>query len=141
MGTHLLALPQHPPGTGQHHRQHETRHELRRAPHPLAAPDPMSIKRPCIVCGTLTDQQTRCEQHRLAADNQRYRRRGPRAHYAGDYRARAARVRANATECWICGQGPRPGDPWTADHVLPGDPESPLAPAHRSCNSRRGNRG
>lgn len=98
----------------------------------------MAIQRPCIVCGILTDQQSRCEAHRLQQDNTRYRRRGTRPHYQGDYRKRAAQVRANATECWLCGDGPRLHDPWTADHVIPGDPASPLLPAHRSCNSRRG---
>lgn len=98
------------------------------------------IRKPCIVCGTLTVGNSRCETHRLQVDNARYKRRGPRAHYAGDYRARARKVRESATECWICGHGPIPGDPWTADHILPGNPESPLAAAHRSCNSRRGNR-
>lgn len=34
--------------------------------------------------------------------------------------------------------GPRRGDPWEADHVAAGDPDSPLLPAHRSCNRRRG---
>jgi hypothetical protein len=47
-------------------------------------------------------------------------------------------VRAEAVACWLCGDGPRPDDPWTADHVTPGDPDSILLAAHRSCNSRRG---
>lgn len=96
----------------------------------------MTIKRPCIVCGTLTEQRTRCPQHELEWSRARAQR---RPHYRGDYAKRAARVRATAEVCWLCGQGPRAGDPWTADHVQPGDPSSPLAPAHRSCNSRRGN--
>jgi hypothetical protein len=99
-----------------------------------------TIPKPCIVCGTLTTGNSRCEQHRLAGDNARYRRRGPRVHYQGDYRKRAAQVRATATTCWLCGEGPRPDDPWTADHLMPGNPDSALLPAHRSCNSRRGNR-
>ncbi len=102
----------------------------------------MSILKPCIVCGTLVPKPaTRCEAHRLEQDNGRYRRRGKREHYEGDYRKRAAKVRATATECWICGDGPRDGDPWTADHVTPGDPDSELLPSHRSCNSRRGDAG
>ena len=40
--------------------------------------------------------------------------------------------------CWLCHEPARMGDPWTADHVTPGDPDSILLPAHRSCNSRRG---
>ena len=53
----------------------------------------------------------------------------------------------NAT-CWLCGktlgEGPRykNGRPstWHADHVLPGDPRSPLRLAHSLCNERRGGR-
>ena len=98
-----------------------------------------TIPRPCIVCGQLTTNQSRCEQHRIQLDNARYKRRGPRPHYQGDYAKRAAQVRRNATTCWLCGDTARTDDPWTADHLLPSDPDSPLLPAHRSCNSRRGN--
>jgi 5-methylcytosine-specific restriction endonuclease McrA len=28
----------------------------------------------------------------------------------------------------------------TADHLIPGNPNSALAPAHKSCNSSRGNK-
>jgi 5-methylcytosine-specific restriction endonuclease McrA len=43
--------------------------------------------------------------------------------------------------CWICGQPGSDDDPITADHTVPraqGGADSPLRPAHRSCNSRRG---
>jgi 5-methylcytosine-specific restriction endonuclease McrA len=56
--------------------------------------------------------------------------------------------------CWICGQGINLAlhhthrMSWTADHITPladllalgGDPydETNIAPAHRSCNSRKG---
>lgn len=63
-----------------------------------------------------------------------------RTHYQGDYKQRAAWVRANATICHICGQGDRgAADPWTADHIYPGENDSLLLSAHRSCNSSRGN--
>jgi 5-methylcytosine-specific restriction endonuclease McrA len=47
-----------------------------------------------------------------------------------------------ATYCYLCGDGPRPGDPFVADHVIPGALGGPdtldnLAPAHRSCNGRK----
>lgn len=64
----------------------------------------------------------------------------PRPHYQGDYKRRAKEVCAKAEACWICGDGKRDHDPWTADHVIPGDSNSLLLPAHKSCNSRRGNR-
>ena len=49
-------------------------------------------------------------------------------------------MRESLGPCWLCGSSAlAAGDIWTADHVLPADPVSPLAKAHRSCNSRRGN--
>ena len=99
---------------------------------------PMPIQRPCLNCGTLTTLTTRCEpcakQYELKHPKKK------RPHYAGDYRKRAKAIRDTATHCWLCGQTARHNDPWTADHVIAGDPASPLAPAHRSCNSSRGNR-
>jgi 5-methylcytosine-specific restriction endonuclease McrA len=89
----------------------------------------MTPARPCLTCGTLTTA-TRCA--RCASDRDSI--------YRGAYRARAAEVRATATACWLCGQGPRLDDPWTADHVVPHHAGSPLRAAHRSCNSARGDR-
>jgi len=88
------------------------------------------------VCGRLSPG-TRCSEHQAQWDRQRN---AGRAHYHGDYQQRAAKVRAEATTCWLCGEGERPDDPWTADHVDPGNPDSELRAAHRSCNSSRGNR-
>lgn len=71
------------------------------------------------------------------------------AHYRGSYHVQARKVRdaANAdpgTLCRRCGLPARAGDPWEAGHVIDGDPRSPLAPEHRSCNrssgAKRGNR-
>jgi len=50
---------------------------------------------------------------------------------------------ASATHCWLClkpGSADDPDDPLTADHVVPVDhgTDGVLRPAHRSCNSRRG---
>lgn len=64
-------------------------------------------------------------------------------HHAGTYHVDAARVRnaANAnpaTLCWRCGKPAQPGDPWTAGHTIDTTPGAPLAPEHRSCNSRAG---
>ena len=60
--------------------------------------------------------------------------------YSGDYRRRAKIVRDTALLCHICKEGLRLDDPFQADHLIPADPNSPLAPAHRSCNIRRGNK-
>jgi 5-methylcytosine-specific restriction endonuclease McrA len=61
----------------------------------------------------------------------------------GSYTRAAAQVRAGAIICHLCGEGPRPNDPWVADHLLPrmfggSDDISNLAPAHQLCNGRRG---
>jgi len=109
-------------------------------PHPIPIPThhidgtlmtmPM---RPCIECGQLSNT-TRCKTCQQQLDRERN---ATRAHYKGDYRKRAAQIRANASTCWICGGGPSPTDPWQADHVNQGDPYSPLRAAHRSCNAAR----
>lgn len=61
------------------------------------------------------------------------------------YRKARAQVLAYATHCHICGQPARPGDPLVTDHLIPRSAGGPdvaanLAPAHRSCNGRRGAR-
>lgn len=65
------------------------------------------------------------------------------AHHRGSYQTRAAAVRARAnadptTTCWRCGQPARPGDPWTAGHIIDTNPASPLKPEHASCNYSAG---
>lgn len=100
----------------------------------------MPFARPCLECGVLSRNGTRCEKHQGIIDAKTNARKAERIHYKGDYRARAKAVRDSATHCWLCGETARPHDPWTADHVYPGDPASPLMPAHKSCNSRRGNK-
>ena len=104
--------------------------------------------KPCIECGRLTLGGTRCETHRLEREmirealrpNRQRPNKPYRPHYTGDYVKRARQVRQNAQYCHLCHDGPRYNDPWTADHVIAGDPTSPLLAAHRSCNSRRGNK-
>ena len=96
----------------------------------------MAPRRPCINCGAVVTT-TRCKGCESVRNIARH---AARPHYAGDYRKRAAEVRASAVTCWLCGGAARSGDPWTADHVRSGDPDSPLLPAHRSCNSSRGGR-
>jgi len=96
---------------------------------------PMGIRRVCAGCHRLTENTTRCVECEARRERARYQ---SRTHYHGDYQARARSVRANASACWICGEGYRPDDPWQADHVMPGDPNSLLLAAHRSCNASRG---
>lgn len=89
-------------------------------------------RRPCLDCRIIFEGSgSRCPRCQREWDQ---RRNQARPQYQGDYPRQAAIVRANATRCWICGNGAIAGDPWTADHVS----ETELREAHRSCNSGRG---
>jgi hypothetical protein len=108
-----------------------------------------AMLKPCLDCGTPADS-TRC--HRCGDTFNRARNRqatlrrqtnGGRIYQTGAYRTASAYVRANATRCHLCGNGPRDNDPWQADHLIPvagGGELGPLLPAHRSCNIARSNR-
>jgi 5-methylcytosine-specific restriction endonuclease McrA len=94
----------------------------------------------CLGCRCLTLNGSRCESCERKRESARNH---SRPHYQGAYRKRAAEVRQAAQRdpsatCWLCGETVRHDDPWTADHVVPSDPSSALMPAHRSCNSARG---
>lgn len=101
-----------------------------------------SFRSPCLVCGSLTRGSNRCELHKKPPRDRSARelKKKLTGQYSGDYRKRAKAVRESAVICHICGNGYSPNDPWQADHLIPGDPDSPLAAAHRSCNASRGNR-
>lgn len=58
--------------------------------------------------------------------------------YNSKYRKQAKLIRETATHCHLCGQAFVEGDRVEADHLIPNDVESPVAPAHRLCNQRRG---
>ena len=100
--------------------------------------------KPCLDCGRLTTGGNRCWEHQQRIDDLANARRAQvkknLGTYSGDYRKRAKAVRDWATVCHLCGEGARVNDPWEADHLIPGDPNSELAAAHRSCNQRRGNK-
>jgi hypothetical protein len=99
------------------------------------------FKRPCLDCGVLVDKGNRCQPHQSVYQAKIDARRKPkRTHYDSKYKRDSKIVRENAIACWLCGEGYKPNDPFTADHVYPGVADSPLLPAHRSCNSSRGNR-
>jgi hypothetical protein len=101
--------------------------------------------KPCGVCGVLTKGLNRCEVHEAEYQQlevirlKEMKARRPKL-YDGQYHKAAKRIRETALICHLCNEGARYGDPWTADHVIAGDPESELRAAHRSCNSRRGNK-
>jgi len=105
----------------------------------------MRLPRPCLDCNRLhTDKGDYCAGCRT--QRERIRENDPRRKayknrlYNSEYQRLAKLIRQNAISCHLCGKAQILGDPWTADHVVPGDINSPLLPAHRSCNSRKGNR-
>jgi len=68
--------------------------------------------------------------------------------HTGTYQVRAAQVRAAAnanpnTKCWRCGKTlaeHKPGDKWTAGHLIDGQVDGPLLPEAASCNYAAGAR-
>ena len=103
--------------------------DLPRVPRLSAARHVSTRLRPCLVCGT-PSRSPRCATHSL-----------PRRGWAHEQASR--QVRLEETSCWICGEPAKPGDPLTADHLVPrihGGPDvrENMRAAHRSCNSRRG---
>ena len=84
----------------------------------------------CSVCGRPHGNRGgRCNEHAIPART-------------GTYSRNAAKVRAAATRCHLCGGPFTADDPPVADHVVPrgvggGDGIENLAPAHRSCNARK----
>jgi 5-methylcytosine-specific restriction enzyme A len=63
--------------------------------------------------------------------------------YGVEWRRVSAEVIASAVACHWCGGAFTPGDPATADHLIPKarggtNDRANLVAAHRSCNSRRG---
>jgi 5-methylcytosine-specific restriction protein A len=101
--------------------------------------------KPCLVCGVLTQGLSRCQQHQAewqvleGIRLKEMKARRPNL-YDTQYRKKAKAIRETALFCHLCGEPARALDPFTADHLVAGDPNSPLAAAHRSCNSRRGNK-
>lgn len=101
--------------------------------------------KPCADCGQLTSGGNRCDYHenlvKKLHDIRRAQVKKESGQYSGSYKRRAAEVRANALECWLCGEPARVGDPWEADHVIPAESGSvaELKAAHRSCNRKRSN--
>ena len=109
----------------------------------------MRFNRPCLKCNTLhRDKGDYCAscrseyERKREADPARMARK--RIMYGGDYRARRASMVTetiqNNLPCHICKKNFTSLSEITADHLIPGNPNSPLAPAHKSCNSSRGNK-
>jgi 5-methylcytosine-specific restriction endonuclease McrA len=107
------------------------------------------MKQPCLDCGNPTSgtRCPKCSGAHLRARNTKQtglrKSKGGRPQYAGGWAAYSKAIRATATVCHLCGEGPKADDPWQADHIIPaarGGGAGPAAAAHRSCNVGRANR-
>ena len=106
-----------------------------------------NFNKPCIICGTLS-RGTRCETHekeltqrKEAARNSDPTYKAKKAALYGYAHQKARReLLATATVCYICGKPFELTDKIDADHLIPGDPYSPLAATHASCNRSKGNK-
>jgi 5-methylcytosine-specific restriction endonuclease McrA len=91
----------------------------------------MTILKVCF-CGRIAHQGNRCPLHPKPPKR------------TGTYTRNAAKVRASAIACYLCGKPlTDPNDPPVADHVHPRayggtDDITNLKAAHRSCNGRKG---
>jgi 5-methylcytosine-specific restriction endonuclease McrA len=90
----------------------------------------MPLLKACSICGR-PSPTSRCSQHPKPPKR------------SGTYTRNAAKVRASATRCYLCGKPFTAEDPAVADHVHPrayggSDELENLRPAHRSCNGRKG---
>lgn len=102
----------------------------------------MKFKKPCLKCGTLGEPgKAYCPLH----ETERMKRINDAKNQRTLYRSTAYRnarklIKEQATHCHLCGQPFTNREEITADHLIAGNPASPLAPAHRTCNSKRGNK-
>lgn len=110
--------------------------------------------RPCLDCGALTTNPSRCPTHQIAQETKRQLRQDSnierkikKARLYGStgqtgYRVRAKAIRDTATHCYLCLKPKTETNKLEADHIYPSlFDQSPLLPAHRSCNNSKGNRG
>ena len=105
-----------------------------------SAPRSVTVKRPCLECGTPTEG-SRCPAHRLP------KRRSPSALAARKHPERARRKAV--VDAWIAEHGyvcpgwkipAHPSTDLTADHVVPvskGGLGGPMTTLCRSCNGRK----
>jgi hypothetical protein len=101
--------------------------------------------KPCLVCNILTTGASYCSVHQLAVDQrekqrQAIRKKGRTLYNDANYRRIRTHLKATATHCHICKLPFTNRNDITADHLIPGNPQSPLDAAHALCNSRRGNK-
>jgi hypothetical protein len=105
------------------------------------------LPEPCLTCGRLSTNGSRCPEHAYKVEAERNARRDRRksetGQYSGAYSRLAKIIRQTAIACHLCGKPFEPGDQIEADHLQPGTPVTALdqlAPAHRTCNAKRGSK-
>jgi len=101
--------------------------------------------KPCLTCGVLTKGESYCDTHLIPVkerekQRQAIRKGGRTLYNDTNYRKQRAWLKATATHCHLCKQAFTDRSQITADHLIPGQIDSPLAAAHALCNSRRGNK-
>lgn len=97
-------------------------------------------------CGTLS-RESYCEKCRgdLSRTRQRARDADPnyrlkkKTLYTTEYKRQAKKLRELGGTCHLCGEYVPPGV-GEADHVIPSQPDSPLAVTHRKCNQKKSNK-
>jgi hypothetical protein len=109
----------------------------------------VKASRTCAWCST--PFRSHIPTAKYCTDRCRYKARsaqGTKPHYRGTYPTQARKVREMAyanpdTECGRCGltlAQHKPGDTWTAGHLIDGQPGGQLQPETKSCNSGAGAR-
>ena len=102
----------------------------------------MKFPKPCMKCGRIGEPgYAYCPPHdaeRMKVINDRKNQRT--LYRSPDYRRARQHIKDTATHCHLCGKAFTDRKEITADHIIAGEPNSPLAPAHRTCNSSRGNK-
>lgn len=102
----------------------------------------MKFNKPCIDCGKLS-RANRCPDctklRQKAKDSDPERRAKKAALYNTDYRKRRDLLKKYGGVCYLCGDVVPPGT-GQADHIIPSDPNSPLALTHSFCNESKGNK-
>ncbi|MFJ2575978.1 HNH endonuclease [Kitasatospora aureofaciens] len=112
----------------------------------------MPRRRPCLACGQLTTNPSRCDQHQAEWQARQDQLRGSATQrgYGATYRRAAAAAlashrRQHGEMCPGYGVPPHPATDLTVDHMVPkrlggGDEPENLGVLCRSCNSRKGAR-
>ena len=105
------------------------------------------LPRPCLDCGVLTTNTSRCDSHQQARELQQALRQDPKRKekkarlYNSHYQGVAKAIRAIATNCYLCLEPFTLHNRVQVDHLYPSRFElSPLLPACERCNRRKGNR-